>query len=150
MPPSGRRIRPTRAVVLVAAAVLSGCDAIAPSPAATTLPPEVPAIRFASDHLYSVDGGRWTFYANVDPGGSPTLVVLETGSGTEEAPVFDGSIPVEDGMLSAGQVSAVVEYPEGTGFCVRFSARNAIGSASTKPYCARLPDLPARTISPSG
>jgi hypothetical protein len=149
-----RRVTPSRPVVvyrtlvaaLVVAAIAAGCEPSA-SPLSPTEPPlKAPTIQF---DRYTATNGVWTFYATVNPGGSPTEVVLETGVGTEDAPVFDDRVPVASDMLSSGQVTAVVEYPEDVAFCVRFTARNEVGTTSTAPRCPAAIVLPTHLVVPS-
>jgi hypothetical protein len=139
-------VRRTLLDALVVAAVVGGCEIATPTPSPTEPPLTAPTIRF--DH-YTGNNGIWTFYATVNPGGSPTEVVLETGTGTEDAPVFDDRVPVASDMLSPGDVTAIIEYPENAGFCVRFTATNAVGTTSTAPRCPGAIALPTHLVVPS-
>jgi hypothetical protein len=122
-----------RLIGLAACVLIGACG---PGPASSTPPPEpppeAPTISF---HRYTAANGIWTFYAFIDPGGSPTVVVLETGAGPVDAPDFVDSVPVASAMLNPGEVTGVVQYPEDASFCVRFTATNAAGTTSSPPRC---------------
>jgi hypothetical protein len=125
-------------VSLTAAWALAGCDVVA-EPSTTlvrpTPTPGPPSIRFASRSTLVFDGHVWTLYVVVDPKGEPTDVVAEYGTGTEEGP-FDHTIVIADDVLDAGQISAQTsDLPADGGFCLRFTATNRLGSASTDANC---------------
>jgi hypothetical protein len=134
-----RRIWALLIAVAVAVAVGS-CDAVTISPSASPRPPTAPLMRYQSSSAWELDGSTWTFKGSVNPNGSPTDVVLEVGSGTPEAPIFDRSLPVGEGLILPEafefQATSLVAP-----FCVRFTARNEVGETSTPASCPLAPRL---------
>ena len=120
-----------RVLILLGVAVVAAC---VPAPPATSPPPPPTAPTVVLGNWTATDG-QYTFTGSVNPRGSPADVVLEYGIGPVSAPVYDQSIPVEEGMLTAAAVSATVELEDGVEFCVRFTATNEVGSGSSQPYC---------------
>ena len=115
----------------VLAVALSGCGEPGPE-TPTPEPLTAPPIRLGD---WSSSNGRWTFNATVNPRGSPTDVVLEYGFGPASAPVFDVTVPVEDGLFDAAAVTVTVDIGEEAPFCARFTATNEVGSTSSEPRC---------------
>ena len=127
-----RRIWPF--LVLFSVGGVGSCDAVTVTPSATASPPTAPLMRYQSQAIVIFDGTTWTFYGSVNPNGSPTDVVLEVGSGTEEAPAFDRSLPVAEDLILPEAFefhTSDLEAP----FCVRFTATNDVGVTSTDAYC---------------
>lgn len=123
-------------VALAVAVAVGSCDAVTISPSATASPPTAPLMRFPGGGGYSFDGTTWTFHGSVNPNGSPTDVVLEVGSGTREAPAFDRSLPVAEGLILPEAFEFETDELVAP-FCVRFTATNAVGTTSTPPLCLR-------------
>jgi len=136
-----RCVEGTARAVLVAV-VLAACtvapertDRVRPTPT-----PGPPSIRPASGSSSIFDGRTWTLYVTVEPKGEPTDVVIEWGTGTEAGP-FDHVIPMAEGAVDAGRISTQTsDLPPDGGYCLRFTATNAFGSASTTAHC--IPGFP--------
>lgn len=115
----------------ILALAIAGCgEPVPPSP--TPSPATAPTIVVGN---WSASNGRWTFNATVHPRGSPTDVVLEYGFDPASAPVFDITVPVEDGLFDATAVTVTVDIGEEAPFCARFTATNEVGSTSSEPFC---------------
>ena len=132
----GHRRRPLAlALVLVAASVV-GCDGPAPSPTPTpTRRASGPTVAYSTEHTHTFSGTVWTFYATVNPNGSPTTVALELLADPGDPTSVERTLPVAEGVTTPGAVSVDAELPESGESCVRFTATNAEGTASTTPYC---------------
>ena len=123
--------------LFAALAVVAGgaaCDAVTVPPSASASAATAPLMRYQSQSIWELDGSTWTFFGSVNPNGSPTDVVLEVGSGTEDAPAFDRTLSVAEGLILPEAFdfdATLVEMP----FCVRFTATNEVGTTSTPPLC---------------
>lgn len=112
-------------------------DPVRPTPT-----PGPPSIRPAAGTSGIFDGRTWTLYVTVEPKGVATDVVIEWGTGTENGP-FDHVIPMAEAVVVAGRVSTQTsELPADAAYCLRFTATNSFGSASTPPYCMPAPPKP--------
>jgi hypothetical protein len=133
----------------LAALVIAACS-VAPEPTERVRPtptPGPPSIRPASGSSSIFDGRTWTLYVTVEPKGEPTDVVVEWGTGTETGP-FDHVIPMAEGVVDAGTISTqTTDLPADRGYCLRFTATNAFGSASTTAHC--LPGPPSGAPPPA-
>jgi hypothetical protein len=100
-----------------------------------TIPPATaPSVQI--DPSYTVADGKWTFSATVNPGHLPTDVVLETGVGPASAPKFSGTVSVAKGLGDAGTLFITTsDVPDSPEICVRFTATNTVGTASSTPLC---------------
>lgn len=127
----------------VLAALLVAACAVAPAPSEPVRPtptPGPPSIRPASGSSGTYDGRTWTLYVVVEPKGERTDVVIEWGTGTQAGP-FDHVIRMADDVVDAGQISTrTSDLPADGGYCLRFTATNSFGSASTPARC--LPRFP--------
>jgi hypothetical protein len=93
-----------------------------------------PAVRI--DTSWTTVGDQWTFTGQVDPDGDPTDVVLEVGPGPATARRFDAELPVADDLIAAGPLTFTTrDIPDIDEICVRFTATNAAGTASSSPLC---------------
>lgn len=120
-------------VLFVAAcAVTPGpSDPVRPTPT-----PGPPSIRPAAGSSWNFDGRVWTLSVVVEPKGMPTDVVIEWGTGTESGP-FDHVIPMAEAVVDLGVVTTrTSDLPTDGGYCLRFTATNAFGSASTTAVCS--------------
>jgi hypothetical protein len=107
-------------------------ESIEPSPG----PPSV-VWWFGRSWVY--DGISWTLQGYLDPNGEPTMVVVETGSGTVESPTFTDSITLGDNVDTPGPFDVrVLVRDGGAGFCVRLRATNAHGSDASEVQCAPI------------
>jgi hypothetical protein len=134
----------THTVLLVA--LVFGCTS--PAPSRTDTPPTAPTIQMGD---WTASNIHWTFSASVNPRGGPTDVDLEWGLGDAASASFDTIVRVDTGRLVAGVVKAELSLPPNAAFCVRFTARNDVGSTSTDPSCHGLQPsivLPATLDSP--
>ena len=135
-----------RIIVVPLAALVMACASHAPP--ATDPPPAAPTIQMG-DWTTSII--HWTVSASVNPRGAPTEVVLQWGFGAWTSPSLDTVVPVERGILVAGVVTKELSLTPDRAFCVRFIARNVVGSASTETSCHGLEPsivLPAAMDSP--
>jgi hypothetical protein len=136
------RIAAALALGIVLAASMVGCIA-EPAPTERVRPtptPGPPSIRPASGSS-TFDGRIWTLHVVVEPKGEPTDVVIEWGTGTETGP-FDHLIPMAEDVVDIGQVSIqTTELPADFAYCIRFTATNSFGTASTPARC--FPGIPS-------
>jgi hypothetical protein len=138
-------------IVMLAAgaSILAGC--VAPEPTERPRPtptPGPPAIRPDTGSSNTFDGMTWTLSVLVYPQGEPTDVAIEWGTGTEAGP-FDHVIPMAEDVLDAGRILIQTrDLPPDPPFCLRFTATNSYGSASTPAHC--VPGLPSGVPPPSG
>ena len=118
-------------------------------PSDTDAGPAVDPARLRHRRRSSTAGsGRSTVI--VEPKGEPTDVVIEWGTGTETGPVRSTSIPMAEGVVDTGRISTqTTDLPIDGGYCLRFTATNSFGSASTPARCLpasrsahRLPEHP--------
>jgi hypothetical protein len=78
----------------------------------------------------------WTFTGNVDPQGDATDVILEVGPGPTTARRFDTKVPVQQDLMAAGPLTIETrEIPDIDEICVRLTATNSGGTASSSPLC---------------
>jgi hypothetical protein len=100
----------------------------------TIAPPGAPTVEM--DTRWTTAAGEWTFSARVDPEGLPTDVVMELGAGPASAAAFSIQVPAAQDMTEAGKLTiSTRDIPDGEEICVRFTATNAIGAASSEPLC---------------
>jgi hypothetical protein len=100
----------------------------------TEPPPGPPTVTI--EPTFTTADGKWTFTADVDPHHGPTDLVLETGTGAASAPSFTKTIPIESGIADVARVQfATSELPASGEVCVRFTATNSLGKASSDPLC---------------
>ena len=96
-------------------------------------PPGAPTV--AIDEHWTVANGDWSFTARVDPQRSATDVVLDIGPGPAPGK-FDRHVPVSQGLTEPATLTiATHELPTTDQVCVRFTAKNGIGTASSEPLC---------------
>lgn len=138
-------------VVLTVALGIAGCDSATPSvsPSPSAVPSAaVPRPAIQLDREWTALNGDWTFTGQVDPQDDPTNVILEIGPGPATARVFDTQVPVEASVTSPTPLSVTTRaIPDIKEICVRFSATNGGGTATTSPLCFPH-DLPS--IAPPG
>lgn len=97
-------------------------------------PPGTPTVEI--DPRWTVANGAWSFTGRIDPNGAPSAVVLEVGRGPASAPTYGVRIPVQQDLAEQATVMfATDQIPDASDVCVRFTATNAFGSASSKPLC---------------
>jgi hypothetical protein len=117
--------------LLAVVAIVVGCAAPPPSPAASLGRPVVQI-----DEEWSEADGRWTFTGRLDPQGGATDVVFEIGPGPSTARRFDTQLTVAEGVASERSLTVTTEeIPAIAEVCVRFSATNSAGRASSQPLC---------------
>lgn len=100
----------------------------------TIPPPGAPTVEI--DQRWAAAGGEWTFSARVDPEGSPTEVILEVGRGPASAATFETKVPAAQDMTEPAKLTiSTRDVPDADEICIRFTASNAIGTASSEPLC---------------
>ena len=100
----------------------------------TIAPPAAPTVHIDPD--WTAANGQWTFSGPVDPKGLPTDVVLEIGAGPASSAKFDSRISVAQDVTDAATLTITTgEIPDIEDICVRFTATNRVGSASSTPLC---------------
>jgi hypothetical protein len=100
----------------------------------TIAPPGAPTVRI--DPNWTVANGQWTFSGPVDPKGLPTDVVLEVGAGPASSGTFETPIAVAQDVTDAATLTITTrEIPDVKDVCVRFTATNSMGTASSMPLC---------------
>ena len=146
-----RRRRATFFIVFGVAigSAIAGCAPVeAPTEQVRPTPtPGPPSLRFSSSTGWTSDGHTWEISVIVETKGLPTDVLAEYHLGLEDGP-FDQSIAVADDVIDAGRVSIhTTELPVDKPFCLRFTATNELGIASTVPHC--LPGFPSGAPPPA-
>ena len=97
-------------------------------------PPAAPTV--AIDDTWTVANGQWTFTVRVDPERLPTDVVLEIGSGPASRFTVGTTAPVGQDLSEAVTLEfATAAIPEVAEACVRFTATNDLGKASSTVLC---------------
>lgn len=96
-------------------------------------PPAAPSVEI--DPAWTVTNGEWAFTVRVDPKGDPTDVVLEVGPGPPSAAIFETQATALDLTDPATLTMTTKKIPDAKEVCVRFTARNGLGTASSKPLC---------------
>lgn len=98
----------------------------------TIAPAGVPTVTI--DPRWSAANGAWTFIGRVDPKGDPTDVVLEIGLAS--AAEFPTTVPAAQDMIEGARLEITTrEIPDADEICVRFTATNSFGTASSPPLC---------------
>jgi hypothetical protein len=98
------------------------------------LPPAAPTIKI--DQTFNVADGQWTFTGRLDPGGEPTDVFLDVGSGPATGARFDTQLPVAQDLAEVATLAfTTADMPEVDEICVRFTATNSLGTSSSAPLC---------------
>jgi hypothetical protein len=96
-------------------------------------PPAAPTVEI--DPAWTVANGEWAFTVRVDPKGSPTDVVLEIGRSPASAAKF-AQAAAAPGLTEAATLTMTTKtIPDAKEVCVRFTATNSLGKASSKPVC---------------
>lgn len=96
--------------------------------------PTAPTV--AMDETWTLEAGEWTFTGQIDPGGMATDVVLEIGVGPAASAQFASEIPVAQDLTDQARLDlTTADIPAGLDVCVRFSATNELGTASSTPVC---------------
>jgi hypothetical protein len=104
------------------------------APEAPSIVPAGPTVRIDRD--WTAANGEWTFTGRVDPGGAPTNVVLEIGRGPETAAQYDNQVSVARNLAELATLDVTTrEFPDIDEVCVRFTATNNLGTASSSPLC---------------
>lgn len=103
-------------------------------------PAAVPTV--AIDDTWTASNGQWTFTVRVDPERLPTDVVLEIGRGPASSPRFDTTVPVSRDLTELATLEfSTPDIPAVAVACVRFTATNDLGRASSTALCF-APDAP--------
>ena len=96
-------------------------------------PPAAPRVEI--DPAWTVADGEWAFTVRVDPTGGPTDVVLEIGPGPASAAKYTRAAAAP-GLTDAATLTMTTKsIPDAKEVCVRFTATNRLGTASSKPLC---------------
>ena len=99
-----------------------------------TIVPAAPTVQIDRD--WTVTDGEFAFTGRVDPEGVPTNVILEIGRGPASAPQFEIQISAAQNLIDAATLTRTTrDLPDAEEVCVRFTATNALGSASSDPLC---------------
>lgn len=105
-------------------------------------PHDLPSIPLPGAPTVSIDptwtfaDGAWSFTARLDPNRAETDLVLETGPGPAANPRFTESNPVSQDVIEGAAVTfSTTNIPDADVACVRFTATNEHGSASSEPLC---------------
>ena len=96
-------------------------------------PPAAPTVEI--DPAWTVANGEWAFTVRIDPKGDPTDVRLEVGPGPAAAGKFDTQATAQDLTDAATLTMTTRKIPDAKEVCVRFTATNGIGTASSNPLC---------------
>lgn len=96
-------------------------------------PPAAPRVEI--DPAWTVANGEWAFTVRVDPRGDPTDVVLEIGPGPASAAQFETRATAPDLTDPATLTMTTKTIPDAKEVCVRFTATNGLGTASSEPLC---------------
>jgi hypothetical protein len=105
-----------------------------------TIVPAAPTVQIDRD--WTLTDGEYAFSARVDPEGAPVSVVLEIGRGPASAPEFEIQIPAAQNLSEAATLTRTTrDLPDAEEVCVRFTATNALGTASSEALCFD-PDSP--------
>jgi hypothetical protein len=94
---------------------------------------EAPTVTIDED--YTVTGREYAFTGRIDPNGVATDVVLELGSGPAADPTFDQQLPAGAAMTEPATITLSTGIPDADEVCVRFTATNDVGTASSTPLC---------------
>ena len=100
----------------------------------TVGPPGAPVAEIVPD--WTLTDGEWSFTGRIDPKGAPTDVLLEVGRGPAAGVTWEREIPAAQDQIEIATLTITTrDVPDADEICARFTATNAIGSASSEPLC---------------
>ena len=100
----------------------------------TAAPPGAPLAEIVPD--WTLTDGEWSFIGRIDPKGAATDVILEIGRGPAATVSWDREIPAAQDQVEIATLTITTsDVPDADEICARFTATNALGTASSEPLC---------------